>query len=147
VQAMILEGKYDFAASQRDLWDFLIDPARIAKCLPDLKSFEVEGEDKFVAIVRVGVGFIKSDFKFKAEIAGKEPIKRLTLKAAGSGSGSNISLDMNIELREISGGTQLSYSSDVKVGGIIASLAQRVIKDSAEKNLAGVFGCIKEQVG
>ncbi len=144
---MIFEGKYEFGTSRQKLWDFLSNPTSMAKCLPDVKSFEVQGEDKFVAVVRVGVGFIKSDFKFKAEIAEKEPINHVRFKAAGSGSGSSIALDMKIELGDAPSGSQLSYSADVKVGGVIAGLAQRVMKDSADKILAGVFACIKQQVG
>jgi carbon monoxide dehydrogenase subunit G len=143
---MHFEGKYDFRTSRQKLWDFLIDPARIAKCLPDLKSFQVESEDKFVSIVRVGIGFVRSDFKFKVEMTGKEPPNRMQLRAVGSGSGSNILLDMTIELSETPTGSELSYSSEAKVVGVMAGLAQRVIKEAADRTIAGVFECIKQQV-
>ncbi len=144
---MILQGMYEFGTSRQRLWDFLTDSARMAKCMPDVKSFKVDSEDKFTAVVRVGAGFIRSDFKFNAEIAEKEPINHLRFKGAGSGSGSNIDLDMSIELRDAPSGSQLSYSADVKVRGVIAGLGQRMMKDSADKILDGVFTCIKQQVG
>jgi hypothetical protein len=143
---MILEGTYEFRTAREKLWEFIIDPAQIGRCLPDLKSLEVESEDKFVALIRVGVGPIKADFKFRIEIVGKELVSRVRLKAVGSGSGSSIILDTAIELKEIPGGCELFYRSDVKVGGMMASLGQRVIRDTAVKTVTGVFECIKKQV-
>jgi hypothetical protein len=143
---MILEGKYELKTSRENLWEFIIDPAKIGKCLPDLKSLEVESEDKFVAVTRVGVGPIRADFKFRIEIVGKEPPSRVRLKAVGSGSGRSINLDIAIEIKEISSGSELSYKSDVKVAGMMTGLGQRLIKDTADKTVAGVFECVKKQV-
>lgn len=144
---LIFEGRFEVKAPRSKVWEFIIDPTRISKCLPDLKNLEVESDDRFVALVRVGVGPIRADFKFKIEILEKKPINRARLKATGSGSGSNIILDTAIELTEIHGGTQLSYRSDVKVGGVMASLGQRVIKDTADKTISAVFECVRNQVG
>jgi len=87
---VIFERRCEFGAPRHKRWDFLVDPVRMAECVSEVKSFEVEGEDKFVTVVRVGVGYVKTDFKFKAEITGKEPLNRVHFQAAGSGSGSNI---------------------------------------------------------
>jgi hypothetical protein len=143
---MIFEGSYEVKAPPERVWDFIIDPNRISKCLPDLKSLEVESEDKFVAVTRVGVGPIRADFKFRIEITGKEPPSRVKLKADGSGSGSRVNLDISIEIRQLGGGAQLVYRSDVKVGGMMAGVGQRVITDTARKTVASIFDCIKGQV-
>jgi carbon monoxide dehydrogenase subunit G len=143
---MLLEGTCELRTAREKLWEFIIDPAKIGRCLPDLKSLNVEGKDRFVALIRVGVGFIKADFKFRIEITGKEPISRVTLKAVGNGSGSSINLDLAIELKEIAGGSELLYESNIKVGGIMASLGQRVIMDAASKTVASVFDCIKKRI-
>jgi len=127
------------------LWEFIVDPGKIGKCLPDLKTLQVESADKFVAIIRVGVGPIRTDFKFRIEIIGKEPVNRVRLRAVGSGSGSSITLDTTIDLEEIPDGSQLVYRSDVKVAGVMASLGQRLIKETADKTISGIFECIKNQ--
>jgi carbon monoxide dehydrogenase subunit G len=143
---MLFDRKYDLRAPRQKVWEFIVEPSKIGKCLPDLKNLEVESEDKFVAFIRVGVGPIKSDFKFRIEILEKEPTSRIRLKAVGTGSGSNIVVDTTIEVREIASGTELSYRSDVNVGGMIASLGQRLISDTADKIVAGIFECIKKQM-
>ena len=141
----MFEGSYELVATQRTLWDFIIDPGKIGKCLPDVKSLEVENENKSIAVIRVGVGPIRTDFKFRIEIVEKQPTSHVRLKAAGAGSGSRIDLDTIIDLRESSGGCSLSYKSDVKVGGVMAGLGQRLMKDTAEKTISGIFECIRKQ--
>jgi carbon monoxide dehydrogenase subunit G len=143
---MIFQRKYALKASRENVWMFITDPAKISKCLPELKSLEVEDEDRFVAVVRVGVGLIKTDFKLRIETVEKTPISSVKLKAVGAGSGSSVVIDTVIELKEIHDGTELFYSSDVKIGGIVVGLGQRVFKDAAEKTVAGIFECIKQQV-
>jgi carbon monoxide dehydrogenase subunit G len=143
---MIFEGRYELKASREKLWDFIVDPEKIGKCLPELKSMEVEGEDKFAAVVRLGVGPLRSDFRFRIEITGKRPVSELRLKAAGSGSGSSVIIDTAIELRESPVGSELAYSANANVAGIMASLGQRVIKDTVEKTVSGIFECIKTRV-
>jgi carbon monoxide dehydrogenase subunit G len=143
---MIFEGRYELKAPREKVWDFIIDPARIGKCLPELKSMEVEGEDKFAAVIRLGVGHLRTDFKFSIEITGKEPISNVQLKAVGTGSGSNVTIDTTIELKETAAGTELIYSANASVAGIMASLGQRVIHDTTEKTVTAIFECIKTQV-
>ena len=144
---MLVEGSYDLTVPANIVWNFIIDPAKIGKCLPDVKNLEVESETKSNAIIRVGVGPIRSDFKFRIEIVEKQPTRHVRLKAAGMGSGSSVNVDAVIDLDDHAGGCTLSYKSDVKVGGIMAGLGQRLMKDTAERIITDIFECIREQVG
>jgi carbon monoxide dehydrogenase subunit G len=143
---MIFEGRYELNAPKEKIWKFITDPAKISKCLPGLKSLEVEGEDRFAAAVRLGVGPIKTDFKLRIEITRIDLFGKARLKAVGAGSGSNIIIDTTIELNENPAGSELLYSANANVAGAIASLGQRVIKDTAEKTVAKIFECVKSQV-
>ena len=143
---MIIEGTYEFTTPREKLWEFITNPATIGRCLPDLKSLEVENENQSSAIVRVGVGPIRADFKFRIEIVDKQPMTHVRLKAVGSGSSGSVNLDTAIELKEIPGGSAISYKSEVKVGGVMAGLGQRMMKDTADKTVAGIFECVKTQL-
>ena len=143
---MIFEGRYALKASGERLWAFITDPTQISKCLPDLKSIESQGGDSFTAVVRIGVGPIRTDFKFKIQILNKNPTSSVQLNAVGSGSGSRITISTPIELKQLSDGCELSYRADVTVGGMMASLGQRVMNDTAEKMISAVFQCVKSQV-
>ena len=135
---MNFTGTYQIKAPREKVFDFITDPNKIGKCFPDLKSLQMEGEDKFVAVVKVGVGFLKGDFKFRISVA-KQPPALVQLQGNGSGSGSSVDLNTAIELAEIAEGTKLSYAADVKLHGAIVGLAQLVIGSTVEKTVNSLF--------
>ena len=143
---MNFEGAYEVKAARDKVWEFIIDPNRIGKCLPDLKSLEVEGEDKFKAIVRVGIGFMRGDFNFQLAIVEKTPPSHARLTGTGSGSGSKVDLDTSIDLIEENGGTKLVYKADLKIGGVMSGLGNRVIAGTTEKTVNEVFASAKRQL-
>jgi carbon monoxide dehydrogenase subunit G len=144
--ALNFEGTYQVNAPREKVWDFVIDPTKIGKCLPDLKSLEVEDENKFTAIARVGIGFMKGDFKFQLAIVEQNPPSHARLKGTGTGVGSSVNMDTSIDLAEADGGTKLTYNANVQIGGTLASVGQRVIGGTVEKTIAEVFGCVKKQL-
>ena len=133
-------------APREKVWDFVIDPNKIGKCLPDLKSLEVEGDNKFVAVARVGIGFMKGDFKFQLAIVEQNPPSHARLKGTGTGVGSSVNMDTWVDLAEADGGTKLTYKADVQIGGTLASVGQRVIGGTVEKTISEVFRCVKKKL-
>jgi len=142
------EGTFDVKAPRDKVWDFVIDPNKIGKCLPDLKSLQVEADNKFTAVARVGIGFMKGDFKFQLAIVEQNPPSHARLKGTGNGVGSSVNMDTSIDLSDIdaSAGTKLTYKAEVQIGGTLASVGQRVIGGTIEKTIGEVFACVKKQV-
>jgi len=138
------EGTYQIRAPREKVWDFVIDPNKIGKCLPDLKSLEVAPDNSFTAIARVGVGFMKGDFKFQLAIVEQTPPSHARLKGVGTGVGSSVNMDTSMDLLEAEGSTKLTYKADVQIGGTLASVGQRVIGSTEEKTIADVFACVKK---
>jgi hypothetical protein len=140
------EGTYEVKAPRERVWDFVINPNKIGKCLPDLKSLDIEAENKFTAVARVGIGFMKGDFKFQLAIVEQNPPSHARLKGTGTGVGSTVNMDTSVDLAEAEGGTKLTYKADVQIGGTLASVGQRVIGGTVEKTIAEVFSCVKKQL-
>ena len=144
--AMNFEGTCQVNAPREKVWEFVIDPTRIGKCLPDLKSLEVEADNRFTAVARVGIGFMKGDFKFQLAIVEQTPPSHARLRGTGSGVGSNVNMETSIDLAEVDQGTKLTYKAEVQIGGTLASVGQRVIGGSVEKTIAQVFDCVKKKL-
>jgi len=142
---MILQGSELIRAGREKVWDFLADPEKLSKCLPDLKKMEVKGPDEFVAQIKIGVGIVKGDFTFKFN-SSKQPPARMSLKGHGSGPGGVVDLTIEIELAPVDGGTKMLWRADAKVGGLMASVGQRLMEGAAKKNVNQLFGCIKSQL-
>ncbi len=143
---MIFEGTIEVKAVRERVWEFVIDPNKIGKCLPDLKNLQIEGEDKFAAVARVGIGFMKGDFRFQLAIVEKNPPSHARLKGTGAGVGSSFDLDTSIDLAETETGTKLTYVADLKIGGTLAGIGQRVIGSTTQQTMSEVFTCVKKQL-
>lgn len=143
---MNFEGTLEVKAPKNKVWDFVIDPNRIGKCLPDLKSLNIEGEDRFAAVARVGIGFMKGDFRFQLAIVEKNPPSHARLKGTGTGVGSSLDLDTSIDLSETEMGTKLTYVADVTIGGTLAGVGQRIIGSTTQQTMSAVFTCVKKQL-
>ncbi len=143
---MNFEGTFEVKATRDKVWEFVIDPNRIGKCLPDLKSLDIEGEDKFVAVARVGIGFMKGDFRFQLAIVEKNAPSHARLKGTGSGVGSSLYLDTSIDLEETGIGTKLTYKAEMRIGGALAGVGLRVIGGTTQKTISEVFSCVKKNL-
>ncbi len=128
------------------MFGFLLNPNEISNCLPDLQSVDVKSEDRFDAVVKVGVGPIKGYFTFHLSVVEKETPKHARLKAQGSGSGSSIDLDTIMDLDSVNGGTTMKWSADTRLGGLIASIGQRLVTGTVEKTVNEFFNCIKQKL-
>jgi carbon monoxide dehydrogenase subunit G len=144
---MHFEGTFDVKAGRSQVYEFMLDPNRLAKCLPDLQKMEVEGPDRFKATVRVGISFIKGNLNFQFTILDKEPTSHARLVGRGSGMGSTIDLDTVLDLKDgPNGGTSMAWKAEAKIGGQIASVGQRLIGGQAEKQVKQLFDCLRKQL-
>ncbi len=143
---MHFEGVFTVKAPRNTVFDFLADPKRISACMPDLQSLEVKSPDDFTAVIRAGVSFIKGDFKMHFTTAEKQPPQHAKLLAHGSGIGSTIDLETTMDLAESNGETTMKWHAEVKVGGRIASVGQRLLSGQAEKTIKQLFGCLQGQL-
>lgn len=143
---MHFEGTFITKAPAEKIFEFLLNPNEISKCLPDLQSVDVKSEDKFDAVVKIGVGPIKGNFTFHLTVVEKERPKHARLKAQGSGSGSSIDLDATMDLESANSGTSMKWRADTRLGGLIATIGQRLVSGTVEKTVNEFFNCIKQKL-
>ena len=88
--------------------------------------------DQFEAVMKVGVASVKGTYKGKVSIKDKQPPSHYVLSGQGSGGPGFMQGDVTIDLDEAGGQTVLKYSTDAKVGGLIASVGQRMLNGVAK---------------
>ena len=143
---MHFEGTFDIKASRQKVWDFISIPNNLAKCLPDLQKLEVVAPDRFKATVKAGVGFVKGTFNFEFTMLDMQPPTHAKLSGHGSGTGSTVDLDTVIDLSDLPDGTRMAWKADAKVGGLIASVGQRLLEGAAQKLVNNLFTCLKKKL-
>ena len=129
---MKIEGSYTFSAPRQRVWEVLLDPKVMAQCMPGCKSMNEVAPDQFEAVMKVGVASVKGTYKGKVAIKDKQPPSHYILSGQGSGGPGFMQGDVAIDLEEAGGQTVLKYSADAKVGGLIASVGQRMLNGVAK---------------
>jgi len=127
-----IEGSYTFNAPRQRVWEVLLDPQVLAKAMPGCESLKEIGPDQFEAVMKVGVASVKGTYKGKVSIKDKQPPTHYVLSGEGSGGPGFMQGDVAIDLEENNGQTLLKYSTDAKVGGLIASIGQRMLNGVAK---------------
>ena len=136
---MKFEGKYTFKAPREKVWQVLLDPKILAQCMPGCEELKEIGPDQYEANVKVGIAAVKGTYKAKISIKDKQPPSHYVLSGQGSGGPGFMQGDVVIDLEEKGGETQLKYSTDAKVGGLIAGVGQRMIGGIAKMMIDQFF--------
>jgi carbon monoxide dehydrogenase subunit G len=127
-----IDGSYTFNAPRDRVWQVLLDPKIIAQCMPGCESMKEIGPDQYEATMKVGIASVKGTYKGKVSIKDKQPPAHYVLSGEGSGGPGFMQGDVSIDLGEKDGQTLLKYSTDAKVGGLIASVGQRMLNGAAK---------------
>jgi carbon monoxide dehydrogenase subunit G len=77
--------------------------------------------------MKVGVAAIKGTFEGKVKLSDLEPPNRYRMAVEGSGGPGFVRGDAGMQMSDVDGGTRVSYDADVQVGGLIASVGQRML--------------------
>jgi uncharacterized protein len=124
---MKVEGTHVFKARRDKVWEALLNPKVIAQCVPGCEELKEIAPDHYEATMKVGVAGVKGTYKGKIILADKRPPTHYILRGEGSGSPGFLKGDVTIDLEEQNGETVLRFSTDAKVGGLIAGIGQRMV--------------------
>jgi uncharacterized protein len=131
-QKLKIDGSYTFNAPRERVWQVMLDPKVLAQCMPGCETLNEVAPDQYEAVMKVGIASVKGTYKGKVSIKDKQPPSHYVLSGEGSGGPGFLQGDMAVDLEENNGQTLLKYSSDAKVGGLVASIGQRMISGVAK---------------
>ena len=125
---MKLEGSYAIPASRQAVWEAFLDPERLRQALPGCEKLEKIGEDEYKATLKVGVAAVKGTFEGKVRLFDLQPPQSYRMAVEGSGGPGFLRGEAVMTLSDgADGGTTISYTADVQVGGLIAGVGQRML--------------------
>lgn len=136
---MKISGTSTLEAPVDKVWEAILDPAVLARCIPGCEALSTVGEDRYAMSVTAGVAAIKGTYAGEVSLADKDAPHSLTMKASGAGAPGTIDADVKVRLQPAAGGgTELSYDADASVGGSIGGVGQRMLA-GVTKKMAGQF--------
>lgn len=129
---MKLTGDYDFEASVAEVWQALLDPVVLAAVMPGCDKLELVDET-YVGELNVKVGPVQGKFEGKVKLADLEEEKGYSISVDGRGSQGFVKATGVVKLTPLGATeTRVDYDAEVRVGGRIASVGQRLIEAAAK---------------
>jgi uncharacterized protein len=141
-----LAGQYLLPAPPVKVWELLTDPVRLAKLLPGCERLDPDGPDRFKAAVKFGIAAISGKYAGTIEFSDKKPPRSLRMKLSGKGIPGFVDGVGHMELAETEGHTELRYTGEAQVGGMIASVGQRMMEGAARKIIDQFFAAVTEEL-
>ena len=137
---MQLENVFTVPVPIHDAWELLLDPARVATCLPGATLESVDG-DEMRGRVKVRLGPMSMLFRGHAEFVERhEATHSVLMRASGkdSGGAGGVKAEMRMSLAEVPEGTECTVLTDLAVSGKAAQFGRGVMADVSSK-LVGEF--------
>jgi carbon monoxide dehydrogenase subunit G len=129
--AIEITKSFTVDAPKAEVWKFLTDPERVARCLPGAAITEKVDERNYLGTITVKVGPVSASYKGKVrfeamdEAAGTAEIVATGQDVKGKG-GAEMRLKSRVAELE-PGKTEVTATSAVNITGILAQLARGMI--------------------
>ncbi len=143
---MKLEATYTIPAPRELVWQQLMNPEALARALPGCEKIESNPDGSFRAELKVGIAAVKGTYHGRIEILEAVPPERYRMKVEGQGTGSFLKGEGTLILSERATETVVSYAAEVQVGGIIASVGQRLMLVAAKQIVNQFFEAFAKQI-
>lgn len=143
---MKLAGTATLPAPPDEVWSLLTDTSRLARLLPGCERLEPDGPDRYKVAVKFGIAAISGKYAGTLQFAEKRPTHSLILKMDGQGLPGFVKGQGRIELTAKGGDTEIVYTGEAQVGGLIASVGQRMLDAAARKIVQQFFDSAKTEL-
>ncbi len=143
---MKLAGTATLPGTPEQVWELLNDPARLAKALPGCERLEPDGPDRYKAVIKFALAAVSGSYNGSVELSDKKPPHSLRLKMDGRGLPGWVKGEGELKLAAKKNETEVSYSGDAQVGGMIASVGQRMMESAAKRIVQQFFESVAKQM-
>ncbi|MEX0286032.1 MAG: CoxG family protein [Paracoccaceae bacterium] len=145
---MEMSGSVHIAADRQAVWDALLNPDVLMQCVPGCQEMAGTPDDGVTATVVQKVGPVKATFKGAVTLEDRVAPDSLRLVGEGKGGAAGFAKGgAQVQLQDVEGGTELSYTVEAKVGGKLAQLGSRIIDGFARKMADKFFEDFRAAVG
>lgn len=139
-------GQTNFDSPPERVWEALLDPGVISSCIPGCQEMTEVETDRYAAVLKIGLGPVSGLYHGTLAIRDKEPPTRYVMVFEGSGKQGFVKGAGAARLHGENGATVVSYDCDVEIGGVIASVGQRVLEGVSKFMVNQMFTGLRKRV-
>lgn len=137
---MEMKGSFTVDFNVEKVWDIVSDANKFAKCLPNVVSTEVNGDNfqlsfkadaKKYASKFLGASYLSNlNIKFSAELKEKQENKHILIQGEGSTIGLKFSLALYIDLSPQDSSTKIDWKADIELGRMAKLFGEDVVNQA-----------------
>jgi carbon monoxide dehydrogenase subunit G len=142
---MRVEGTSELRAPRILVYQALVDPAVLQRCIPGCERLETIGEAEYSITLRAGVGSIKGVFTGSVRLEETRPPSHYRIVVEGKGQPGFVKGSGDLDLEEHDEATTIKYGGDVQIGGTIAGVGQRMVQGAAKMMATQFFTAIEAE--
>lgn len=144
---MHFNGTQQIKAPVAKVWQFVLDPNKVAECAPGFKSMEILAADHFKPTLAVGIGAVKATFTIDVMLQDLRELSHAAMRGRGSAGGSAVDMTAAMDLTPVSDAeTTMAWVADVNVSGTLASVGARLMEGAAHRLTAQFFDCFRQKL-
>jgi carbon monoxide dehydrogenase subunit G len=129
---MKLAGDFNFDGPVTEVWQALLDPVVLAAVMPGCEKLELV-DGAYLGELNIKVGPVQGKFEGKVTIFEVEEEAGYSISVDAKGSQGFVKATGSVRLTpQGAADTRVDYDAEVRVGGRIASVGQRLIEASAK---------------
>jgi carbon monoxide dehydrogenase subunit G len=141
-----IAGTYTIDAPQDQVWAALNDIEVLARIVPGCERLQQTGDNEFEGTVKIGIQTIKGSYSGRIRLQDIQPPNHYKLVASGRSANGVVDGSGTVDLSEQDGKTILKYGGDAQIGGVLASVGQRLIEGASKQLINQSLKALVEQI-
>ena len=129
---MRIEGTRRFEAPRERVFHALTNPHEIGQLMPGVERVEVSSDDEWIAVVEAPFGR-GLNLKLDMHVTDRRPPEHARLQAWGKSFGMRLSIDTEFQLAENGGGTDMTWTADVGLAGLLGGIGGKALEPAARR--------------
>ena len=148
--AFKIEESFEVQAPVERVWEYLIDPARVAGCLPGAELLESRDDGSYLGAVKVKVGPVAMSYKGTVKFTERDEqgrVVRLVGEGREAGGGGSAKLTMFSRIVALENrGSQVTVQAEVDLVGKIVQFGRGMIEEVSRQLFRQFAACAKQQL-
>jgi carbon monoxide dehydrogenase subunit G len=142
---MKVQGEYLLPLDQQAAWDLLLNTDVLSRAIPGCESLVPIGPDEYQMNMKVALSSMQGLFSGKVRIADKNPISSYRLIVEGQGKLGFVRGEGVLSLMGDAASTRVSFTGEVQVSGLIASVGERMLDMTTKMMIKKFFTALVKE--
>jgi uncharacterized protein len=145
-----IEEEFEVKAPVQEVWEYLINPAKVVLCIPGAELLETQDERTFLGAVKVKLGPMLMSFKGQVKFTEMDEVShqvRMVGEGREAGGGGSAKVSMLSKITPIDGRVSLVVvNAEVDLVGKVVQFGRGMIEEVSRQLFRQFSTCVKQRL-